>query len=81
MRPMKYVLALAILCLPAVLAAKGACIMADAARKDPDAALSLTVGWQTSPLLSEHVLALFPASRSGLSLPLLRRSLRGPCVD
>jgi len=56
MRHMKYVLALAILCLPAVLAAKGACIMADAARKDPDAALSLTVGWQTSPLLSEHVL-------------------------
>ena len=53
---MKYVIALAILCLPAVLAAKGACIMADAALKNPDAALSLTVGWRTSPLLAEHVL-------------------------
>ena len=53
---MKYVIALAFLCLPAMLAAKGACIMADAAREDPGAALSLAVGWQTSPLLAEHVL-------------------------
>ena len=55
-RVMKYVMALAMLCLPAMLAAKGACIMADTIREDPAAALSLSVGWHTSPLRAEQVL-------------------------
>ena len=53
---MKYLMALAILCLPAMLTAKGACLMADETRQDAGAALGLAVGWQTSPLLAEHVL-------------------------
>ena len=55
-RRMKYVVAIAILCLPAMLAAKGACVMADQARHDTTTALNLGPGWQVSPLLSEQVL-------------------------
>ena len=55
MSAMKYVVALAILCVPAMLAAKGACVMAEA-RDEPSAVLSLAVGWQISPLFAERVL-------------------------
>jgi hypothetical protein len=53
---MKYALAFIVLCLPAILAAKGSCQMPEKAQVKAGTAFSLTVGWQTSPLLAEHVL-------------------------
>jgi hypothetical protein len=53
---MKYGLALVILCLPAMLAAKGSCQMPEKSQAKAGTSFSLTVGWRTSPLLAEHVL-------------------------
>ena len=53
---MKYALALVVLCLPAVLAAKGSCQMPEKSQVKAGTAFSLTVGWRTSPLFAEHIL-------------------------
>jgi hypothetical protein len=49
---MKYAVALALLTLPAMLAAKASCPMA----REAGAAYSLVTSWQASPLLSGQVL-------------------------
>jgi hypothetical protein len=53
---MKFALAFVVLCLPAMLAAKGACQMPEKTQLKAGTSFSLTVGWQTSPLLAEQVL-------------------------
>ena len=53
---MKYVIVLILLCLPAMLAAKGGCLMSEEPQVKARTAFSLAIGWQTSPLLAEQVL-------------------------
>lgn len=54
--PMKYAVALTILALPAMLAAKASCPMAEAAKQQTTAAFGLGAGWHGSPIITDRIL-------------------------
>jgi hypothetical protein len=54
--PMKYLIALASLALPAMLTAKALCPMAQTAWQQTSAEYSLTSGWQGSPIITDRIL-------------------------
>lgn len=53
---MKYIVALASLVLPAMLMAKAACPMSQAAQRQTTAGYGLTSGWQGSLIITDRIL-------------------------
>lgn len=53
---MKYLIALVLLTLPAMLAANASCPMARDGQRAAGTVFTLTINWQTSPLFTDQVL-------------------------
>jgi hypothetical protein len=54
--PMKYLVALASLVVPAMLTAKASCPMAQVSRQPTTVEYILTSGWQGSPIITDRIL-------------------------